>query len=189
MDNIAPYLIIAIVVISVIVMYNTIIGRMNRAKRAWSDVITYEKLKSELIPKLVSLTEEFKVFETNFIEQVTAMRTAISSISKDDIDIEKLNEIEARSNQVFGTFKAVAESYPELGSTQVVRDLLSQIADKSENVAAAITIYNRSVEQFNNSVEMFPINVVNGLLAKKDKLKTFTQSGLTDEYDYKPNFS
>jgi LemA protein len=189
MDNIVPYLIIAVVIISIIIMHNTIIGRMNRAKRAWSDVITYEKLKSELIPKLVSLTEEFKIFESSFVEQITAMRTALSSISKDKIDIEQLQEIEARSNQVFSTFKATAESYPELGSTQVVRDLIAQITDKSENVAAAITIYNRSVEQFNNSTEMFPINIVNSLFAKKDKLEVFTQSGLTDKYDYKPNFS
>lgn len=68
MDNIVLYVIIVIVVILIIVMYNIIIGRMNWVKWVWLDVIIYEKLKSELILKLVSFIEEFKVFELDFIE-------------------------------------------------------------------------------------------------------------------------
>jgi LemA protein len=65
---------------------------------------------------------------------------------------------------------------------------MDEISDKNENVAAAITIYNRSVEHFNNSIEMVPYNVVNSLFAKKQQLDNFHQSGTVESYDYKPNF-
>lgn len=175
--------------VSIVIMYNVIITRMNRAKRAWSDVITYEKLKSDVIPELMQITDDFKVFETKFLEQITSMRSAISSISRDKIDIDKLKDIEMHSKAVFGQFRATAENYPELGSTEVVHDLLAEISDKNENVAAAITIYNRGVEQFNNAIEMLPLNIVNGLFTRKDKLEVFVHCGLVDDYKYKPNFS
>ncbi len=176
-------------ILMIIVMYNMIISRMNRAKRAWSDVITYEKLKNDVVPQLYELSDKFKEFEADFVEKVTSMREAISELNTDSIDIKNLAKAEEFSKSIFSSMKATAESYPELGSTQLMRDLLAQVADKNENVAAAITIYNRGVEQFNNSIEMVPLNVVNGVFARKSKLLCFHHSNTVENYDYKPNFS
>ncbi len=180
--------VLTIVFIGIIVLYNTIVGNLNRAKRAWSDVITYEKLKQDVIPQLTSLTENFKEFESDFIEKVTALRESISVLDKDEIDVKALANAETKSNALFSSFKATAENYPELGSTKIVQELMDEISDKNENVAAAITIYNRSVEHFNNSIEMVPYNIVNKIFAKKHKLDNFHQSGTVESYDYKPNF-
>ena len=182
-------LVIAVVVIvAIIIIYNQIVGNLNRAKRAWSDVITYEKLKQDVIPQLTDLSENFKEFESDFIQKVTALRESISVLNEDEIDVDALANVETRSNAVFSSFKATAENYPELGSTQIVQELMAEISDKNENVAAAITIYNRSVEHFNNSIEMIPYNMVNSLFAKKQALVNFHQSGTVESYDYKPNF-
>jgi LemA protein len=178
----------AVIIVGIIILYNQIVGNLNRAKRAWSDVITYEKLKQDVIPQLTKLTENFKEFESDFIEKVTALRESISVLDKDDIDVKALAKVETQSKAVFSSFKATAENYPELGSTKIVQDLMDEISDKNENVAAAITIYNRSVEHFNNSIEMVPYNVVNSLFAKKQQLDNFHQSGTVESYDYKPNF-
>jgi len=178
----------AVIIIGIIILYNQIVGNLNRAKRAWSDVITYEKLKQDVIPQLTKLTENFKEFESDFIEKVTALRESISVLDKDDIDVKALANVETKSKAVFSSFKATAENYPELGSTKIVQDLMDEISDKNENVAAAITIYNRSVEHFNNSIEMVPYNVVNSLFARKQQLDNFHQSGTVESYDYKPNF-
>lgn len=180
---------LVIAVIAIIIMYNMIISRMNRARRAWADVIAYEKLKGGVIPQLMSLTEQFKEFEASFISKVTSMRESLASANEHEINHAQLEQIEAHSKAVFSQLKATAENYPELGSAKIVQDLIHQIADKNENVAAAITIYNRGVEQFNNSIEMVPLNLVNALLARKQKLATFHQSGTVESYDYKPNFS
>jgi LemA protein len=188
-ESIGVYVVIGFVLLAVIIMYNMIISRMNRAKRAWSDVITYEKLKNDVIPQLYELSNKYKEFEADFVEKVTSMREAISELNTDSIDIENLAKAEEFSKSIFSSMKATAENYPELGSTQLMRDLLAQVADKNENVAAAITIYNRGVEQFNNSIEMVPLNVVNALFAHKEKLVCFHQSNTVESYDYKPNFS
>lgn len=182
-------LVIAVVVIvAIIILYNQIVGNLNRAKRAWSDVITYEKLKQDVIPQLTELTDNFTEFESDFIEKVTALRESISVLNEDEIDVNALANVETKSNAVFSSFKATAENYPELGASKIVQELMAEISDKNENVAAAITIYNRSVEHFNNSIEMVPYNIVNNLFAKKAALVNFHQSGTVESYDYKPNF-
>jgi len=183
------YVVFGIVLFATILMYNMIISRMNRVKRAWSDVITYEKLKHDVLPELHKLTDDFKEFESGFIEKVTKLREAVSNLDTSVIDVDALKKTEELSKSVFSSFRATAESYPELGATSIVSDLMSQIADKNENVAAAITIYNRGVEQFNNSIEMVPLNIVNGIFARKSKLACFHQSNTVEKYDYKPNFS
>jgi LemA protein len=185
---IASLIIAVVIIIAIIVLYNQIIANLNRAKRAWSDVITYEKLKQDVIPQLSELTENFKEFESDFIEKVTALRESIAVLDEDKIDVNALAQVETKSKAVFSSFKATAENYPELGSTKIVQELMDEISDKNENVAAAITIYNRSVEHFNNSIEMVPYNFVNSMFAKKDKLINFHQSGTVESYDYKPNF-
>ncbi len=77
-------LIIAVVIIiGIIIIYNQIVGNLNRAKRAWSDVITYEKLKQDVIPQLTELTNNFTEFESDFIHKVTALRESISLLDKD----------------------------------------------------------------------------------------------------------
>lgn len=181
-------IVIGIIVIAIIWLYNTIIGNLNRAKRAWSDVITYEKLKQDVLPQLSSLSEDFKQFESDFIVKVTALRESIDILDTDKIDVEALGTVEARSKAMFSSFKATAENYPELGATEIVKELMDEISDKNENVAAAITIFNRAVEHFNNSIEMVPFNLVNKFFARKEKLDNFHQSGTVEDYDYKPNF-
>lgn len=181
-------IIIGSLIIVVVVLYNTIISNLNRAKRAWSDVITYEKLKQDLIPQLTEVANDFKEFESDFIEKVTALRESISQLDKDDIDVQALSTVEAKSNALFSSFKATAENYPELGAKELVKELMSEISDKNDNVAAALTIYNRAVEHFNNSIQMVPFNLVNSTFAKKEPLENFHQSGTVEDYDYKPNF-
>lgn len=182
------FIIITIIAIVIIWLYNTIISNLNRAKRAWSDVITYEKLKQDVLPQLANISAEFKEFVKDFLMKVTALRESIDVLDNDKIDVDALGKVETQSNAMFSQFKATAENYPELGTTKIVQELMDEISDKNENVAAAITIYNRAVEHFNNSIEMVPYNVINQLFARKEKLVNFHQSGTVESYDYKPNF-
>ncbi|WP_052380100.1 MULTISPECIES: LemA family protein [unclassified Pseudoalteromonas] len=188
-ESMGIYVVIGFVLLSIFIMYNMIITRMNRAKRAWSDVITYEKLKHDVLPELHKLTEDFKEFETEFVERITKLREAVSGLNNNVIDVNALKETEELSKNVFSSLKATAENYPELESANIVRDLMAQVAEKNENVAAAITIYNRGVEQFNNSIEMVPLNIVNAIFVNKSKLTCFHQSNTVESYDYKPDFS
>ena len=181
-------IIIGVLVVITIVLYNQIIGNLNRAKRAWSDVIAYEKLKKDVLPQLTTIANEYKEFESDFVEKVTALRESIDSLKPDEIDVAALGKVETQSKAMFSSFKATAEDYPELGALDLVKNLMDEISDKNENVAAAITLYNRSVEHFNNSLQMVPYNIVNKFFARKEALENFHQSGTVEEYDYKPNF-
>jgi len=53
--------IILILLVWVIVIYNSIIGKHNRAKRSWSDVIAYERLKNDVLPQLENMLGEYGI--------------------------------------------------------------------------------------------------------------------------------
>lgn len=65
--------------------------------------------------------------------------------------------------------------------------MMREIAEQQENVGAAITIFNRNVELFNNSIQMFPGSLVNGLLNKKPAVTPFSDTEASSAFDYKPN--
>ena len=65
---------------------------------------------------------------------------------------------------------------------------MREITNQNENVGAAITIFNRNVEHFNNTIQIFPNNLVNSMTLNKKALKPFNDKLQDSNFDYKPNF-
>ncbi|WP_299998540.1 LemA family protein [uncultured Cedecea sp.] len=61
------------------------------------------------------------------------------------------------------------------------------LSEQQQNISAAIRIFNRNVEDFNNGIEVFPNSLVNGLLNKKHKLDTFNDSQADSGFEYRPD--
>ena len=55
--------------------------------------------------------------------------------------------------------------------------MMNEIEEQNENVGAAISIYNRNVELFNNQIQVFPHNIVNNMLLQKESCASFPRSG------------
>jgi len=55
-----------------------------------------------------------------------------------------------------------AESYPELKSGEVFRQLQAGIADAEEHLQAARRVYNANVAAYNTSIVMFPASLLAG---------------------------
>lgn len=179
---------IVIIALWVVITFNVIVGRFNRAKRAWGDVITYERLKNDTLPQLADITEDFKEFESGLLKQVTELRTAIQGLNESAIDTSKLAVVEQMSRDVTESLRVSVEAYPELKTNRVVQQLMQEISDKNTNVAAAITLFNRGVEEFNNSIQYFPNSFINTILVKKTTLDTFSDSTASSGFEFKPNF-
>ncbi len=64
----------------------------------------------------------------------------------------------------------------ELKADQLYLKMMHEIDEQNENVGAAITIYNRNVELFNNYIQVFPNNMINtATTAKKPVLCLLVQ--------------
>lgn len=178
---------VALVSLAVIGLYNTIIGGYNRAQRAWSDVLAYERGKTKVLEALLEQAKLFKDYESRVVETVTRLRSAIGDLPK-EANGDALSAVERGTKELLGGLRVAVEAYPDLKASDVVNNLMREISEQQDNVAAAITIFNREVERFNNSVQMFPGSLVNGLLSKKAAVNPFADEAASAGFGYRPNF-
>lgn len=179
--------VVALVVLSIIGLYNGIIGGHNRAQRAWSDVLVFERAKTKVLEALLEQAKLFKEYESKVVETVTRLRSAISGLPK-EANGEALEMVERETKELLGGLRVAFEAYPDLKASEVVNSLMREISEKQDNVAASITIFNREVERFNNAIQMFPGSLVNSFLNKKTAITPFTDDAASAGFEYRPNF-
>ncbi|HEC93892.1 MAG TPA: LemA family protein, partial [Candidatus Kaiserbacteria bacterium] len=63
--------IIAIIIIWMIVMYNGLVSKVNRAKEAWADIDVQLKRRYNLIPNLIESVKGYAAHEKTVFEDVT----------------------------------------------------------------------------------------------------------------------
>ncbi|MFZ3282556.1 LemA family protein [Pseudomonas sp.] len=179
--------VIAVIIILVgLGIYNDIIGGHNAVQRAWSDVLVYERQKTKVLDQLQKVLADFMVFEASLLEKITGLRSAVHALPA-GADGHALTKVETASRELMGGLRIAFEAYPDLKASEAANNMMREIAEQQENVSAAITIYNRNVELFNNTVEMFPGSVVNGLFNKKPRVTPFTDTEASQSFSYTPN--
>ncbi|MFA6446897.1 MAG: LemA family protein [Patescibacteria group bacterium] len=151
---------IAAVIIWIIAVYNGLITAKNRTDEAWSDIDVQLKRRHDLIPNLVSTVKGYASHESSVFEKVTEARSkAMQAGSIDD----KM----AAENQLSGTLKslfAIAENYPELKANQNFLQLQTELAATEDKIQAARRFYNGNVRDFNTKLQVFPTNMIAGML-------------------------
>jgi LemA protein len=73
-------------------------------------------------------------------------------------------------NALAGTLKslfAVAEAYPELKANENFLSLQGELSDTENKVQAARRFYNGNVRDFNTKLQVFPTNLIGGMLGFK----------------------
>lgn len=179
---------IILLVLIVIYIRNKIIVHFNATQRAWADVISYERQKIKTLDELTLVVEKYIQFEQNTLTQVTALRQNIMNLPHNASD-QQLQQVEQLTHEMIKSLSIVVENYPELKADQLYVQMMTEIDQQNENVAAGITIFNRNVEWFNNYIQIFPNNLINTLLTGKKAIRPFRDSQAQQQFDYRPNFS
>lgn len=180
-------ILVVIVVVVFILIRNKIVKNENATKRAWSDVATFERQKVKILDDLTPLIDRYGEFEKTTMTQISALRQNIMNLNSNKQDVRQLEQIEQQTAQLMKGIHVQVEAYPELKANEIYQKLMKEITGQNENVGAAISIFNRNVEHFNNSIQIFPNNVVNGLTLNRKALKPF-EDRIQSNFDYKPNF-
>ena len=115
--------------------------------------------RCDMLTKLLDVSKGFAAHENELFQQVIALRHGMA--------VGELNEVSGRLDTLEARVFAVAESYPELRSADVFRELQTGIRDAEEHVQAARRLYNSSVAAFNTAIAMFPSSIV----AKSQRLE------------------
>ncbi len=157
-----------IVVISFILIYNSLINRKNQVENSLGSIDAMLKKRYDLIPNLVDTVKVFMAHEKGVFESLTQLRTNVYGNKAED----KI-KLDGEMSRVLGNFFAVAESYPELKSSNNFLQLQAAWNETEEQLSAARRFYNSAVTDYNNAVEMFPSNIVAKIL-QYDRHQVFT---------------
>lgn len=172
-------------IITVVVIYNTIVSSRNTVIRSWSDIVAYQREKLELIVQLKQLTDQFMEHEKNLMTNITALRSSITKLDSKVVDTGNLIDIEENTGKFMRRFNMVVENYPLLVSSNIVAQTMSEMTNIENTVAAAITIFNRNIADFNTLLEKFPNNLLNFMFFKYRIYDEFRDSNSEAEFEYK----
>lgn len=164
----ALWVIIAIVVILVIVVYGwymALIKRRNKALEALSSIDVQLRKRHDLLPNILKIASRFMEHERDLLARITEQRAAAMK----DYSPKEPGEVKehlAAAGALQGSmmrFFAVAENYPDLKSQETMVTAQSTYTEVEGHIAAARRFYNAAVTQLNNSVQIFPGNMIAGM--------------------------
>ena len=158
-----PSLIVGAVIVAFllygIAVYNGIKRRRITADQAWSDIDVQLKRRYNLIPNLVATVKGYAGHERETLESVTrARQQAIDATGIADQAVAE-NMLTGALRQIF----ALSESYPDLKANQNFMQLQEELASTENKIGFARQHYNRATAQYNESIAVFPANVVAGM--------------------------
>lgn len=100
---------------------NSIVVSKNLVKRAWSDVLTYERKKLKLIPELERQLAGYVSYEKTLLTSLTALRAQAASLQDNVLDTAELQAIQQIPGQWVNGWlnkeSPVAESTDSAAST------------------------------------------------------------------------
>jgi LemA protein len=161
-----PIILLALAIVFVIYLvstYNGLIILRTRIQEALSGIDVQLKRRTDLIPNLVETVKGYAKHERGVFENVTKARSSLMSASSLQEKAEANNQLSTALKSLF----AVAEAYPDLKASSNFQNLQRQLEDTEDKVAYSRQFYNSNVLDFNTKVQVFPSNIIAGMLGFK----------------------
>ncbi len=158
--------IIAILVIWIIALYNSLIKLNNRTKEGWSDIDVQLKRRHDLIPNLIASVKGYMKHEKTLLENVTKARSAAVSAQEQGNNAE-LSKAEGMLGGMLGKLQIAVEAYPDLKANTNVSTLMDELSDTENKIQSSRRFYNGMVRDFNTKIESFPNNMFAGIIGFK----------------------
>ncbi len=163
-------LIVLVVLIVVIggylaLTYNRLVGLRNRVETAWSQIDVQLKRRYDLIPNLVETVRGYASHERETLEAVIQARQQAIAAP----DVEQRAQAENMLTGMLRQLFALSEAYPDLKANENFASLQDELTQTEEQIAFARRYYNERVLNYDNSIEMFPSNIVAGMFGFEEK--------------------
>lgn len=104
--------------------------------------------------------------ETKLLKEVTELRTKSKKTNLSGAERVKLDK---EMSSALSSFMISVESYPDLKSNENVLHLQQTLHEVEGHISAARRSYNQAITDYNDSIEMFPSNIVAKYLNYKRK--------------------
>lgn len=157
------YIVIAVVVI-VLLWFICVSNKLRRLivkiEEADSGIDVALTKRYDVLTKMIDVVKGYSKHEKETLFKVIEMRKGMNVSEKQDV-MKKMNDS-------FKQIEVLAESYPELKSSENYNTLQLSIADTEEHLQAARRMYNSNVSKLNQMVVTFPYSIVAGMKGIKE---------------------
>ena len=157
--------IIVILLIYILITYNSFINSRNLVKEAFSTMDIYLKKRWDIIPNLVEVVKGYSTHEQETLTKITSLRSS----NYDDLTMNNKININEELSKCLANVFAVSENYPDLKANELFAKLSDNLISVEDEIANSRKYYNGTVRNFNNKIQMFPNNII----AKIFKFKEF----------------
>ena len=153
-----------IVVLYVILAYNSLVALRQNVREAVSDIESQQKRRYDLIPNLVETVKGYAKHERETLDAVIKARNIAMSNSGN------IAQQSSDQNMLTDTLKslfALSENYPDLKANQNFLELQQELTDTEDKIIASRRFYNSNVRAINIAIESFPKNIIAKLFGFK----------------------
>ena len=153
MTELVVLIVIAVLLSTILSLYNNLVKARNKVKQAESNIDIYLNQRFDLIPNLVECVKGYSKHEQSIFIEITNLRSAYKNQPTNIKDAQNLNN---KMNQLI----AVAENYPELKASEQYLNLQNNLTKLESQIQAARRIYNLEVTNYNDKIDVVPSNII-----------------------------
>ena len=152
-------IIIAVLVIIVISMYNSLVRLRQKVRNSWSQIDVQLQRRFDLIPNLVETVKAYMNHEDSVFTKISEIRTSWANASS----VSEKAELDNQLSGALKTIMAVSENYPDLKANQNFSELQQELQNTENKISFSRQFYNDSVTMYNTKLEVFPSNIVGSM--------------------------
>ena len=153
------YIILALVLIYLVITYNSLVSIKNNVAKAWANIDVLLKQRNDELPKLIDTCKAYMAHESQTLEKVISARMGVDA-ARQSQDVAGLGKAESVLSKSIGGLYAVAENYPDLKADQTFINLQQRITGLENQIADRREFYNDSVNNNNVRIAQFPDLIV-----------------------------
>ena len=153
------YIILALVLIYLVITYNSLVSIKNNVAKAWANIDVLLKQRNDELPKLIDTCKAYMAHESQTLEKVINARMGVDA-ARQTLDVAGLGKAESTLSKSLGGLYAVAENYPDIKADQTFINLQQRITGLENQIADRREFYNDSVNNNNVRIAQFPDLIV-----------------------------
>ena len=147
-------IIIVLLIIWIISIYNGLVTSKQKVDNAWSQIDV------QLQRSFVETVKGYMTHESETFEKIAALRTSWANSSS----VGEKAKLDGELSGALKTIMAVSENYPELKANTNFSELSEELRNTENKISFSRQFYNDSVTMYNTKLELFPSNIVAGML-------------------------
>lgn len=157
---------IAVVLLYVISVYNTLIGMIEAVRNNEKQVDIQLDRRFKVFESLINVVRKYMDYEKSTLKDVVALRNQALQ-AKQQGDTNAMMQAENKISQIVGGINLVFEQYPDLKANQNALQLQEEVVSTENKLAYAKQALNDSIERYNATKKSFLQSMVVALFRSK----------------------